>query len=462
MESINYTASPVCAKFHNCDDFVRALIGPFGSGKSVACVIEALLRGMAQVPCDDGIRRTRGVIVRNSYRELIDTTINTWLDWMPPAITTWRWTDMKCTITFNDVHMEVLFRALDKPSDVKKLLSLELTWAWLNEVREIPKAIFDALQGRLGRYPSKKMGGPTWYGLWVDTNPPDEDHWFYKLFEEQRPDGFSIFHQPSGLSPDAENVENLVEGYYERMSIGKDKEWIDVYVHGKYGFVQDGKPIHPRFKKHIHVAKNPLPILPHKPIIIGIDFGLTPAAVLLQQASSGQWQAKHELVTEDMGASEFAKELNRLLGRVAPGVPIEAWGDPAGEQRVQTDKKTPFDILARHKIPAIPTYTNDTTIRIDTVNDLLGSLDMAGEPALLVSPECKYLIRALSGKYRYRRLKVAGDERYEDKPEKNRYSHVAEALQYALLGAGEGYKIISDNTNLSTTVKTALGYQNDR
>jgi phage terminase large subunit len=35
------------------------------------------------------------------------------------------------------------------------------------------------------------------------------------------------------MSPEAENGDNLPPGYYERMSAGKDAEWIDEYVHGK-------------------------------------------------------------------------------------------------------------------------------------------------------------------------------------------------------------------------------------
>jgi hypothetical protein len=33
-------------------------------------------------------------------------------------------------------------------------------------------------------------------------------------------------------------------------------------------------------------------------------------------------------------------------------------------------------------------------------------------------------------------------ERYADKPLKNRYSHVVEAGEYAMVGAGEGYAVV--------------------
>ena len=45
------------------------------------------------------------------------------------------------------------------------------------------------------------------------------------------------------------------------------------------------------------------------------------------------------------------------------------------------------------------------------------------------------LIRALASGYRLRRKRVAG-EQYEDKPEKNDFSHVMDGFQNGLLGGG--------------------------
>jgi hypothetical protein len=39
-------------------------------------------------------------------------------------------------------------------------------------------------------------------------------------------------------------------------------------------------------------------------------------------------------------------------------------------------------------------------------------------------------------------MQVSG-ERFDDKPDKNMYSHIHDALQYLMLGAGEGRALIS-------------------
>lgn len=340
------------------------------------------------------------------------------------------------------MHAEFLFRALDRPNDVKKLLSLEMTGMWLNEAREIPKAILDMGIGRLGRYPSKRIGGPSWFGMILDTNPPDSDHWFYKLFEEDKPDNHALFHQPGGMTAEAENVENLPPNYYQNMIQGKDAEWVRVYVDGLYGFIADGKPVYPEYNDGVHFTSEPIVLNKRLPIFVGIDFGLTPAALIGQVTSTGQVAIFDELVTFDMGAKNFGKLLRQKLITKYHGFEVEIYGDPAGEQRAQTDEDTPFNILNNEGVVAWPTYTNDATIRREVVADYLQRLDMGGQPAFLIGPGAPMFRKAMSGGYKYKRMQVTGEMRFMDKPDKNRYSHIAEAGQYLMLGAVGGDAIV--------------------
>ena len=439
---IIYHASKTCSEFHRSNKFVRALLGPIGSGKSVACIMELVKRAFEQAPNRMGIRKSRWVIVRNTYRELIDTTINTFFDWVPEASGEFVKLDMIFYLSSalpdgTMVHTEFLFRALDRPNDVKKLLSLEVTGGFINECREIPKAVVDMLQGRCGRYPSKKDGGPTWHGVIMDTNPPDSDSWFYKLFEEDMPSNHAIWRQPSGVSPEAENIENLPPNYYTNMMAGKDKEWVNVYVHGRYGYIVDGKPVYPEYKDHIHFGESQYIPNPKLPIYVGIDFGLTPAASIAQQKSSGQLVVFDELATFDMGAVSFSKLLKEKLDSYNKygKFRFEIYGDPAGDFRAQTDEQTVFDILLNNGISAYPTHTNDPIIRREVVANLMQRLDFDGNPAFLLTPGCPLLRKACAGGFKYKRVQVSGDARYMDVPDKNRYSHIGESIQYLVLGA---------------------------
>ena len=246
------------------------------SGKSSGCVIEIIRRAHEQVPGPDGIRRSRWAVVRNSYGQLKDTTIKTFHDWFPPKMFgEWRVTDHTYIFTkFPGVQLEILFRALDRPDQVSNLLSLEVTGAWFNEVREIPKTIIEAMDSRIGRYPSLRDGGASWYGIIMDTNPPDEDSYLYKMFEKVRPDNWEIFKQPSGLSVHAENIPHLPKNYYKNLAKGKDEMYIRIYIHGQYGYLISGKPVFMSFRDNIHVAPAPLEPMKGLDVLIGFDFGL--------------------------------------------------------------------------------------------------------------------------------------------------------------------------------------------
>ena len=433
---------PVAATFHASSAFVRCLKGPVGSGKTSSCLMELFTRSQEQCAVD-GVRRTRWAVIRNSYPQLQSTTIRSFMDWFPVEAfgTPVQTSPISHTLTISlsdgtRMEAEFLFIALDGPDAEAKLKSLEVTGAFINEASEIRRAVFDLLTSRVGRYPAKRDGGCTWSGIIMDTNPPDIDHWIYTLFEEQRPDGFTIFHQPPGDSPAAENLDNLPDGYYERLTAGKKPEWISVYVRGEYGFSFDGKPIFPEYIDATHCR--PLRPDPKFPLVIGLDFGLTPAAVIAQNRD-GQWLILDELIGENVGAVAFGEALKVKLAGDFPGFEIgNIWGDPAGMARAQTDERTIFSVLRKVGIHARRAPSNDFTLRREAVASTMTRLTMLGEPGFLLDPRAKVLRKGLAGAYCFKRVQVAGDERFKDTPDKNEYSHVADALQYCLIGGGAG------------------------
>ena len=356
--------------------------------------------------------------------------------------------------------MEIIFRALDTPKDARKLLSLELTGAWFNEAREIPWGVIDLMQTRVGRFPAFKQCSETpWAGIWIDTNPPDEDSQFYKVFEEMKPDGYRLFRQPSGVALDAENTQNLIPGYYDRLQAGKTADWVNVYVNAQYGFVQDGKPIFPEYSDLLHCAQDIIPYIPGEPIYLGMDFGLTPACVFVQE-HGGSYYAISEIVTEDLGAAGFVELVSERLRGEYKTSEVSGWGDPAGDQRSPIrESESVFHIIHDAGIPvdASPDMSNDPVTRREAVAKLLRTLSISGVPRLVISPRCKYLRKGLRGAYCYRRIQAAGTERYVDKPDKNIYSHIVEALEYLMVGLGEGYNLLSLPPKSSATASRVLG-----
>lgn len=373
-----------------------------------------------------------------TYTQLKDTTIRTFMDWFPPKIFgEYRVTDHTYLITqFPGIHLEVMFRALDRPDQVSNLLSLEVTGAWFNEVREIAWTIIEAMDARIGRYPSGRDGGASWYGMIMDTNPPDEDSKLYKIFERVRPEGWQIFKQPSGLSVHAENTKHLPKNYYVNLAKGKDPMYVRIYIHGQYGYLMKGKPVYEGFKDSVHVAPYPLEPIKGVPLIIGFDFGLQPCCAIGQITPTGQLQIIDELVSDGMGIKQFClNQLNPLLRLKYFGMKVMGYGDPSGVSRAQTDEQTCFEVLHSKDIGLVDVeeaYTNAITARVGSVEHFLNSMAF-GEPLFILSPTCKFIRRAMNGGYHYEKDPKSTGEDYKLQPVKNFDSHIADALQYLCL-----------------------------
>jgi hypothetical protein len=409
-------------------------MGPFGSGKSSGCCIELVQWGMRQ-NLVNGKRRARFAVIRNTYGELHDTTIRTIHDWLPPAsFGNYIKSDGIYLIDRLDptLEIELLYRALDRPEHVAKLLSLELTGAWVNEAREVPWAIIRALAGRVDRYPKMSDGGVVDPGIIMDTNPPDDESDWYRVFEEERPDNAALFKQPSGRSDEAENKPNLSKTYYANLASGADSEFIKVYIDGQYGYVKEGKPCYPDYNDSAHCSDS-ADVTPKVKVKRGWDFGLTPACVFTQLRPDGRWVAFDELVATDVGISTFADEVLRHSSDKYAEYEFEDYGDPAGEQSSamtqDKDEKTCFDILHGKGIK-IQCGEQNLTIRLEAVKKPMNTL-MGGKPQFLVHPRCKKLRKGFQGRYQYKKLKIAGaQERYQSDPDKNEFSHPHDALQY--------------------------------
>jgi hypothetical protein len=448
---ISYSPSgPVCAEYLRDRSFVSLIEGPVGSGKTVSTFMKQMAVALSQRPWER-VRYTRHMIVRNTYPELRSTVIKSFQEWFPEGVAPINWASpitAKLDFWLPDktrVKTEFLFLALDRPEDVGKLRSLEVTTAAGSEMSELNKATFDMMTQRVGRYPPQRWGGADFYGVMGDTNFPDDDHWIYRIFEEEKPEGFKLFKQPGGLvdkgggvyekNPLAENIANLPGGheYYLRQLGGKNKEWIKVYLCAQYGTINTGRAVYPNYNDELHCRD----IKPYAgmPLLIGMDYGLTPAAAICQVSPKGQFRVYGEVCTPEdvtMGVRQFSRDLLKpYLAMHFPGYKVQIVGDPAGNQRADSDEKTCFLILAEEGFPAMPACpNNDPGMRKDAVNVYLTGLS-DGQPNYLISPNARMIRKGMNGGYNYKRVQVTGDERYRDVPDKNEYSHPVEAMEYA-------------------------------
>lgn len=452
-----YVPTATGALFHRDNSFIRLIMGPFGSGKTTCAINEIVRRACAMPAWKSGRRASRWIIIRNTSGELYSTTLQSWLAWcgdmgdikkrQKPLLT--------YEHTFNDGHgiieLELIFIALDRPEDVRKLKSFEATGAYMNELSEIPEIVLSHLPGRLnGRYPSNKFcPDPYWSGIIADTNPPDEDHYIYKKFETTPTESYKIFRQPPGLlfengvlikddrgryvqNPECDNYANMNADYYVKLAENQREGFIKVFCCGKYGVVESGKRVYPEYNDDLHSAPR-LEAIQGLPIHLGWDFGLTPACIVIQITPRGQMRVLKEYQAEDMGIRTFAKNV------VIPSLPIdfpynkvgESEGDPAGEAGdAIMEELSCIGELNNLGIKTNAASSNDIDVRVGSVRYFLNMM-IDGQPAFVLDREkCPGLRKGFVSGYHFKRMNVSGDDRYQEKPNKNTYSHRHDGLQY--------------------------------
>lgn len=434
---IDYTPPPTLKKFI-CDHrkselFYDWIVGPVGSGKTTGIFFKLAFMAALQQPGPDGIRRTRAVVVRNTLPQLRDTTLSSWNYWFKDGQAgIWRATENKFILKYADVECEVLFRPLDTADDVARVLSLEVTFAILDEFVQIPKEIVDALSARLGRYPSAKDGGATNWGMWGSSNPSTEDNWWYEYLHKDLPENARYFKQPSGFADDAENVENLPgkKDYYINQAKGKSDVWVKQFIDAEWGFSIAGKPVVATFNSQLHVARTPLLYNPKLDLVLGLDPGIAGSAFIFGQLDlSGRLNVLAELVQDGYGAERLLQErLRPYLRQYFPDAKIIIAPDPAAGNRSQTDEKAVIDVFRRHYTVKMES-NNRLPKRLDAIEHFTSRL-VEGKSALLIDPvKCPILIRALKGGWRYV-MDNKRDTLKSPEPEKNAYSHPGDAFGY--------------------------------
>lgn len=463
--------------FHRCDDRVRVVRGHVGSGKTTMECAEIVFRTVRMPACKDGIRYTRCAVIRNTYGDLIKTTLHTWRQWFKrlgqvrsvqsPSFSITH--AFKASVTEKGVTeireciLELLPIALDTVIDVTKhLKSLEVTFAFLNELSELEPMVLDFFTGgRMPRYPRlqdfpeelRKQEKIYWSGLFSDTNPPEEDSWIYQMFEEEKPPQYTMLMQPPAvikqgdgyiINPAAENIKNIENGAeeYIKMTYGKSEAFIRVYLMGEYGTLSNEKRVYYNYNDNIH-SSDQMEVNRKYPLILGADLGTVAPAILVSQIVEGRLIVLKEFCGQFMTILELCQNAVRpWLNSYCDDMRIEVvLFDPAKTLRGDQELREVFGTVVTQA------DTNDPKLRISAVSKLLNKLVM-GKGALIISREnCTQLRKGFNGLYHYRRLRIIGAERYTEEPHKNHpYSDIHDSLQYIALYANKELEYFSQDT----------------
>ena len=436
---LKYDPGPMTLQFLKDKEYrASLLIGPFGTGKTTAAAFKKIMLQSQWVrPDKKGKRRTRFAIVRNTYPQLRDTTIKSYLDWFPPGMFggDYKSSDKVATYRIGDREIELLFRALDDDNDVRNLLSLELSGAHVDEAREVNNSIFKGILGRVGRFPSiKDYDGESPFltppQVDLTTNYPNRDHWLYRDFVANPISGYTMFEQIQ-----EENKHNLPPNYYENLELdyADRPDLLKTLVRGEWGITYIGKLVYPEWVPKLFKADKKIVPIPGKVFQRGWDnTGLHPGCVISQLNNDLQWCVMKEFHEDDIGISDFCELVDIWCSENLNGADFKDFVDPAGRNRgSDPTKSSPVEWMKKyfkgvnHKFNPVEGIQTFKIRRESVANRMITKRD---RPMILVDPSCTLLLDGFEGGYCYKEIGNSGI--YRDSPEKNKYADVHDALQY--------------------------------
>src|SRR5579863_2173261 len=212
------------AQFIRASAPATALIGPMHGGRRTCAVnkiVNLLIYGQQ--------RRWRWIVVRSTQRLLDDETIPAWFRWVPMSIGQWEPRQRRFRLCVGigerEHDLDLSFYALDIPAHRSALQNLsEISGVWLDGARELEESELNRALDLAGSWPPDEPPNPV---ILVSSRCPTHDsHWLV-----QRKD-FTLFRQPGGRSPRAENLKNLKGGqlYYTRAAEGRSPERVQVEI----------------------------------------------------------------------------------------------------------------------------------------------------------------------------------------------------------------------------------------
>lgn len=188
----------------------------------------------------------------------------------------------------------------------------------------------------------------------------------------------------------------------------------------------EGKPVYADYNRAIHAKSGRMSPDSGVPILLGVDFGLTPAIVICQP-DGRRLRVLKEFVETDGSIDKLGNvvwsylQLNYLPWIHGEDM-IYMYVDPAGFQRAQTDARTCVDILRKIGFKKVLPGPIGWEVRRKSVEDYLTKTYGEGPGLEISEDECPILIEGFGGGYQYPE-KAIEIEPTMIRPLKNKYSH---------------------------------------
>lgn len=412
----SYTPNPKQKVFHEMDTPYKCGMGGFGSGKTKMGIAEVIDLAMTYPG-------NRIAIMRDTKSGLKDSTQHDFFDECDPKLI-YAYQKNEGTVMLVN-GSEFIFRSFRQYKSSPRnqfesaIKSLNLGGFLIDEANEITEPEFLLMKGRLRL---KLPGIDLKHRGILVTNPPNENHWIYKMFSSETADRSThgIVHIPT-----RDNIKHLPPGYIEDLQKSYPHSWVQKFLEGEYGYMTTGRPVYDNFSEEIHCKKTRY--MDHVPLHRYWDFGWRhPAVVFAQIDVEGRHKIHRELMGHNIFINDFAYQVMQVTSNEFPDAKVLDYGDPHGNDKSAggTSKKSAIETLRELGI----TVFSRNSLVIEGVDALQKKMatTIKGEPAFQINKDnCPILVAGLQGGYTKTDDGVPIKDGY--------YEHPQDALRYGIV-----------------------------
>lgn len=351
--------------------------GGYGSGKTFSGSLLGILLAL-KFP---GIR---GLVGAQTYTLVRDTTLQTYFEHLDTfgfqRGVDYDWSSTLQIITFTN-GSEIMFRHFDEPD---KLKSLNLGFAEIEEMSDIPYDTFKMLLGRM-RQKIKKSWKGFRYRIFGHTNPEINRGWVYKTFIESPPPNYRLISAPT-----TQNIY-LPEGYCDELKKLYDEEYYNVFVLAQSGNYDRGLVVKDFTDKNV----KDITYQSEMDLYISCDFNVDPMCWVLAHKTDDKVFYFDEIAMENTTTAKACEEICRRYPNHRGKVIVN--GDASGDNRSCTSEYTNYVIIKKKLLQfgydaeiQIKAFNPPIKNRIAAFNAKVRSAE--GEICLYVDKKCEKLL----------------------------------------------------------------------
>ena len=363
---------------HNFGLDVCVYQGGFGSGKTFAGSLLGVLLALK-------FPKILGLVGAQTYSLVRDTTLTSYFSHLENMGFV-EGTDFNFNKSLQRLELKngskIMFRHFDEPN---KLKSLNLGFAEIEEMSDVPEETFKMLLGRM-----RQPIAPDWknfkYRIFAHTNPEARRGWIYRNFVENKKPNYRII-----IAPTTEN-RFLPKNFCEDLKSAYDEKYYKMNVLGQFDDCDSPLVVKDFGPENIQARE----YRPHAPLHITCDFNVDPMCWLIAQIEGRYVYFIDEIAIENATTSDAVRVLLSKYGSHQGAIVIN--GDASGDNRSTTSEYTNYVILKNlllthgHKNLeiALRRYNPPIKNRIHAFCSKVKNFE--DERTLFVDPKCEKLL----------------------------------------------------------------------